>query len=68
MNAANSWSKPTPVGFSWPVTEIAAVDMSSPMSIEPASPMKSFAGCQLSGRKPAQAPTSTIASSDARLK
>ena len=52
----------------WPVTEMAEVAMSSPTSSAPASPMNSRAGCQLSGRKPTQAPTSTAVSRDARLK
>ncbi len=51
-----------------PVIEIVEVAIMRPTSIDPASPMKSRAGCQLSGRKPRQAPTRTTVVRLARLK
>ena len=51
-----------------PVMDTALVAIRNPTSSAPASPMKSFAGCQFRMRKPKQAPTSTAVSSDGRLK
>jgi len=51
-----------------PVTDTALVAIRKPTSRAPASPMKSFAGCQLRMRNPEHAPTSTAVSRDGRLK
>ena len=50
-----------------PVTEMVETAMSMPTTRAPPSPMKIFAGCQLKGRKPAVAPSSTAMTSEARL-
>lgn len=52
---------------SWPVTTIAALAMTRPMSIEPESPMKIRAGKKLCGRKPMHAPTSAATTTVAML-
>ena len=49
-------------------TAMALVAMSKPTSIDPPSPMNMRARCQLKGKKPRHAPTSTAAISDAKLK
>lgn len=41
---------------------MAATDISSPMSMAPASPMKILAGLKLWGKKPRQAPSSSAIS------
>ena len=51
-----------------PVTATAEAAISIPTRSAPASPMKSRAGCQLSGRNPAHAPITTAAMNCARLK
>ncbi|OUD82506.1 hypothetical protein CMMCAS02_06235 [Clavibacter michiganensis subsp. michiganensis] len=69
-NAGSSCERPNVSGFGSisPVTAIALVAMRRPTSSAPASPMKSFAGCQLNGRKPRHAPMRIALMRDARLK
>ena len=55
-------------GSRCPVIAMAEVAISSPSMRAPASPMKSFAGLQFSGRNPMHAPMSTAAMNEARLK
>ena len=68
MKAGKSCDRLTAVGSTWPVIAIADVAISRPTKSAPASPMNSFAGRQLSGKKPTQAPTRMAAISEARLK
>ena len=71
MNAGTSDDLPSVCsasGLIVPVTEMAEVAISRPMRSAPASPMNIFAGCQLSGRNPAHAPTRMAAMTPARLK
>ena len=49
----------------WPVSVSAEPASTSPISIEPESPMKIRAGKKLCGRKPTQAPPSAAQSSAA---
>ena len=50
-------------GWNWPVRVIALAESTSPISIDPLSPMKRRAGLKLWGRKPTQAPASIALSS-----
>ena len=73
MNAPSSCERPKTSlspsrrGSRFPVNTIAAVAISRPISRAPESPMKSFDGFQLSGRKPMHTPISTTAMNEARL-
>ena len=70
--SAAGWpaSPPAPwlisVPENWPVRVSALAESTSPISIEPLSPMNSRAGWKLCGRKPAQAPASAGAEQGAR--
>ena len=51
-------------GSIWPVKVIAEDAKTKPSNIEPESPMKMRAGCQLCGKKPMQTPMITAVIKD----
>jgi hypothetical protein len=55
--AGPSFSAEIALGSTWPVKVIADAANISPKNIEPESPIKMVAGCELWARKPTQTPT-----------